>query len=176
MLEKLLDILAQGWDMITPVFVVKEYEGGVLLRFGLYSRTLEGGLHWKIPLIDLHILTKTCITTMHLPPQTITTQDDKSVVAAAIVKYQVKDPRPFLLKIWDSPDVLADTTMGSIRSAINSRTYAELFSPTLEADILAKIRAEVNEYGFKIHKFTFTDLGKARTFRLMQPLPKDLSN
>ncbi len=176
MIERILDLLAGGWDLIAPLFVVKVYEGGVVLRFGKYQRTVEPGLHFKWPLVDLHQTTKTCVTTMRLPPQTLTTADDHSVVVSAVVKYQVRDVRPLLTEIWDAADVLADTCMGAIRRTVNDKSYADLVKADAEDAVLERIRAEVNRYGFKVHRLTFTDLGRVRSIRLVQPTPINIDN
>ena len=170
MFEKLLDLLAQIWDRVSPLEIIKEYEGAVVLRFGRYNRTLEAGLHFKIPLVEEAISTPTCLTTLRLPPQTLTTRDDAPVVVSAIVKYEVRDVKSYLLRIWDRNDVLADVATGAIRTAISALTYAELVTQPPEQAVLEAVRKEVNQFGFKIHRVTFVDLGRVRSIRLIQPL------
>jgi regulator of protease activity HflC (stomatin/prohibitin superfamily) len=113
---------------------------------------------------------------MRLPPQTLTTKDDVSVVVSAIVKYQVKDIRPFLLEIWDQVDVLADVVAGAVKSAVNSVDYIELASSAAEKAVLDAARSKVNQYGFKVHEVTFTDCGRVRSIRLIQATPIEIAN
>jgi regulator of protease activity HflC (stomatin/prohibitin superfamily) len=47
MFERVLDFLASFWNVLRPLVVVDDYEGGVILRFGRYKRDLTPGLHWK---------------------------------------------------------------------------------------------------------------------------------
>lgn len=176
MIEKLIELLAKGWDWIAPCVVIEAFQGAVILRWGVYGRTLDPGLHWKWPVAEVAWVTETCVTTMRLPPQTLTTRDDFSVVVAAIIKYQIKDVKPYTIDIWDQKDVLADQTMGAIRASVQEITWAELKTMPPEARVLELVRDEVNRYGFKIYRVTFTDVGRVRSFRLMQQAPKDLDN
>jgi len=177
-LEKLIDILVSAWDHITPMTVVDAYEGGVVLRFGKYHRTLGPGMHFKIPLAERVALTPTCITTIRLPPQTITTKDNHSIAVSAIVKYSIVDVRQFITEVWDAVDVLADVTTGAIRKTVAAHTWAEVLEQGVEQDIVEKVRREVSDFGFKVHRVTFVDLGRVRSIRLIgvAPVPKDLAN
>jgi regulator of protease activity HflC (stomatin/prohibitin superfamily) len=113
---------------------------------------------------------------MRLPPQTLTTSDDVQVVVAAIVKYQIRDPEPFITGIYDQNDVLADVTMGAIRNSVVSMTYEDLVKAPPEQAILKEVRKNVNQYGFKIEAVTFTDIGRVRSIRLIQPSPINIAN
>ena len=89
MFERVLDFIAASWNILRPLVVVSDFEGGVILRFGRYNRVITPGLHWKIPLAENAIVTSTVITTMALRPQTLTTKDDLTLVLSAIVKYHM---------------------------------------------------------------------------------------
>lgn len=176
MLDKLLDILLQFGTLVAPFAVVKVYEHGVVLRVGRCHRVLEPGFHWKWPFAEDVVDINTVVTTMRLPPQTLTTKDDVSVVVSAIVKYQIVDPTRYLSEIWDAGDVLGDTTMGAVRQAIGGMNYKDLMAESPEKQVIQIVRNEVNQYGFKIFRITFTDLAKVRSYRLIQQAAKDLDN
>lgn len=166
----------KGWAWITPILVIDAYQGAVVLRWGLFSRTLGPGMHWKWPIAEEAYVDATCVTTMRMPPQTLTTKDDVGVVVQAIVKYQIADMRPYVTEIFDQKDVLGDVTMGAIRAAVQEHTWTELKASASESVILELVRKECNRYGFKIHKITFTDIGRVRSLRLIQQAPRDLEN
>lgn len=168
MFEKLIDLLAGAWDALRPYEIVEAYNRGVVLRFGKYSRTLAPGIHWKWPLAEDVVSVLACITTLPLPPQTLTTRDDVGVVVAAVVKYEIVKPEPYVTDIWDQRDVLSDVTMGAVRQAVSAIDYKDLIEQPPERSVLELVRREVNKYGFKIHAITFTDLGRVRSLRLIQ--------
>lgn len=176
MFEKLLELLAQSWHLFAPFGVVDVYEGAGVLRFGCYNRTKAPGFYWKWPLAERAVEVNTCLTTLRLPPQTLTTKDGHVIVVAAIIKYQIDRVEPYISKIWDQNDVLADVTMGAIRKAVSETEFDALRETPPEDTIIKLVRAEVNQYGFKIHKITFTDLGKVMSVRLIQAAGKDIAN
>ena len=168
MFERLIDLIVGAWHRLCPLEIIEAYNTGVVLRFGVYHRTLAPGLHWKWPVFEDVVSVLSCITTMPLQPQTLTTSDDKSVVVAAIVKYQISKPEPYVTDIWDQKDVLADVAMGAVQQAVSAATWAELVSTPPEEKILKAVRRETLRYGFDVQKVTFTDIGKIRSIRLIQ--------
>ena len=176
MFERLIDLLASGWDYIAPFVVIDAYQGAVVLRFGRYSRTLEAGFHWKWPLAERAIEVDTCLTTLRLAPQTLTSHDGKSLVVAAIVKYRIVDPKPYVIGILDQVDVLADVSMGAIAQCVRAVDAATLFSDPPEGKVATAIRRQVNRFGFEIEAVTFTDLGRVNSLRLIQPHGVSLGN
>ena len=176
MIEKLIDLLEKGWEYVSPCTVVEAFQGAAILRWGVYHRTLGPGFHWKWPLAEVPWTVETCVTTLRLPPQTLTTKDDVGVVVAAIVKFQITNLQPYVCEIWDQRDVLADVTMGAIRAAVGDVDYVQLRAAPPEDIVVKSVRAECNRYGFRILKITFTDLGRVLSLRLMQHAAKDLEN
>lgn len=176
MFDRIFEFLALSWERISPFVVVHPYEEAVVLRFGRFLASKKTGFHWKWPFADEVIQVTTCLTTMRLPPQTLTTSDDVQVVVAVVVKYQIRDTEPFVTGIYDQNDVLADVTMGAIRNNVVSITYAELVKSPPEQSILKEVRKNVNQFGFKIDAVTFTDIGRVRSIRLIQPSASNLAN
>jgi len=174
MFERVLDFIANSWNILRPIVVVSDFEGGVILRFGRYKRELKPGLHWKFPLADNAMIASIVTTTMALRPQTLTTKDDLAVVLSAIVKYKISDVRAYLLDIWDSADVINDLTLGAIRKVVASVNYTDLRGDVIEEEVLTTIKDEAQRYGVDIQKVTFSDLGKIRSLRLITNEPPQL--
>jgi membrane protease subunit HflK len=175
--ERLLDLLIQIWEQLKPLYIVDVYQMAGVLRFGKYSRSVEPGLHWKIPFAERTIEIMTCITTVRLPVQPLTTKDDIAVTVGAIIKYQIVDIEPYITTIFDQHDVLIDVTMGAIRRQLAAANYADLVLLPPEEQVLKTVRAEVNKYGFKVHTVTFTAFTRARPLMLLsQSVLKSLDN
>lgn len=176
MFERLIDLILQLGSRALPFEVIRAYQTGVVLRFGVCHRVIEPGFHWKWPMMEEVIEVEHVLTTLRLPPQTLTTLDDKNVVISAIIKYQIVNAIPYVSKIWDQHDVLADVTMGAIRQVVSRLEYSRLLTEAPEKEVIDLVRNEVNQFGFKVHRITFTDLGKVKSLRLLQQAPKDLDN
>lgn len=168
MFERLIDLVVAGWNRLCPVEVIEAYNVGVVLRLGVYHRTLAPGWHWKWPFIEDVVSVLSCVTTLPLAPQTLTTKDNVGVVVAAVIKYRIEKPEPYVTDIWDQKDVLADVAMGAVRKAVSSISYETLVQEPPEAEIHKAVRKVVNRYGFDVQAVTFTDIGRVRSIRLIQ--------
>lgn len=167
MFDHIIEFLSGFGERLSPCEILMEYEGGVLMRFGRPVRDVGPGVVWKWPMIDKLLSCHTAVTTHRTDYQTLTTMDGKDVKVRAIVKYKIEKPRPYLLEIWDSTDVLNDVTMGAIKKVVTGREFSELISTPPEDDIIKAVRNKCNQYGFKIFEITLTDLGRGKSLHIM---------
>ena len=167
MLDWLRELIVGLWDHLLPFMVIHEYQNGGVFRFGHYHRTLKPGFHWRWPLIEDIVTENICLTTLALEPQTITTQDDKTVVVTGIVRYRIVDVEPFLCEIENQHDLLRDTSMGAVLKQVRQTALRALLDKPPESLIASDIRRQVKTYGMEIETFTFTDIGQIRTLRLI---------
>ena len=166
MFDKLLDFIINFIEDILPFFVIKEYEGAVVLRFGKYYKTYEKGFYWKIPFVDNPMKDFITTTTLTIPSQSITTLDEKQLVVKAVVKYNIEDIKAFLLEVYDSKDAIADTTQAIIKEQVTTRKWEDCNNLKLDNDITIKLRREVKKWGIYIDKVTLTDIGIIKSIRL----------
>mgnify|MGYP001590926385 FL=1 len=171
MLDRLYSLLADIYLSLAFWYVIPFYQGGILVRLGLFKRSLSPGLHWKIPGIDEVLTTDNQVDTLELRPQSLTTADGKTIVVSGIVKYQICDTTAFLLLLGNKNSVLQDVSVGAIKDIITNKSWSCIQEFNIERDICQQIRAEVNKYGFKIYKVTLANLAEVTTYRLIGNLP-----
>jgi regulator of protease activity HflC (stomatin/prohibitin superfamily) len=175
--DRIYDWIDRGWGYIRPWFVVDVYETVALLRVGRFKRACPPGLHWKIPFFDHPIEITTCLTTVRLPAQPLTTKDDVAVTVQAIIKYSITDVEKYITQIFDQNDVLCDVTMGAIRRHTAESNYKELLLDPPEQKVTTHIRREAKKYGFEVDMVTFTAFTRSRPITLIQQtVLKDLAN
>lgn len=167
MLDWLKELVSSIGGKLLPFQVIKVAHQAGVLRFGKYHRTCSPGFHWKWPFAEEFVAENTAITTQPVGPQTLTTLDDVAIVVSGIVKYQVSDVEKYQTQCWDQVDALRDVTMGAIRKVLCADKYDTALAEDQERRVLELVRKEVNQFGFKIHRVTFTDLARIKTFRLM---------
>ena len=169
MFDWIKDILANTWKQILPCEVVDPYEGGVVLRLGIYHRPATPGLMWKWPFAERVILTPTCTTTLRLSHQTLVSFDSRPILISAIIKYKVIDPQKYLLEVWDINDAMADLSMGVIARAVGKRTFQEVLNHDrfFMSEVVRKIRAAIKPYGIRVEFVTFIDIAPVRAIRLL---------
>jgi regulator of protease activity HflC (stomatin/prohibitin superfamily) len=72
--------------------IVKQYEQGLVERFGKYRETLDPGLHLIVPFIDRIRRVDLREIVVDVPPQEVITKDNVVVTVDAVVYYQATDP------------------------------------------------------------------------------------
>ena len=69
--------------------------------------------------------------------------------------------------ISNQHDVLRDTAMGAVLKQVRLMELRPLLDEPPEKAIASDIRRQVKPFGIEIDKFTFVDLGKNRTLRII---------
>ncbi len=95
MLVILLIILAS--IIIPGIRIINQYERGVVLRLGRYSRTLDPGFRVIIPYIDKMHKIDIRTTPMDIPKQEVITKDNVTVNVDAVVYARVIDAQKAVL-------------------------------------------------------------------------------
>ncbi len=104
--------------LFNSVYVVKEWERGVILRMGRMAPEIKGaGLRIVVWPIDKFYRISLRIDTIEIPPQDIITRDNISVKINAVCYFRVVDPRLALSAVQNylyATTQLAQTTLRSI--------------------------------------------------------------
>ena len=165
MFDKLITLLQEFWQQLSPIYIIDMWEKGLHLRFGKFHTISDAGLHFKIPFFD-SIWKQTVVTqSIHLHPQSITSADYKNIVVRAIVRYDICDTFLFLTKLAHPTDVLVDTTMSMIREIIEERNWDDLVD--IENELTTKIGLKLEQWGINVERVTLTDLAEINSIRLI---------
>lgn len=165
MFDKLIDLIVTFINDILPWKIVDQWEEGVHLRTGKFKRVVRPGLNFKVPFFDQIITTPVITQTVNLKPQTVTSQDDKSVVLTSIVRYHINDVEKFLLGVMHANDVLVDTTQGIIRDVVEGCRWDDLYD--LGSVVTPEVNEQVTKWGITVEQISFPDLGEIKTYRIM---------
>lgn len=166
MLDKLIEFLLNVIEHVIPLKILKEYQQGVLFRFGRFNKELGPGVHFKIPFLDTIEEYPVVYTTITLPPQSIITKDGISVVIRGHIKYKIEDIKIFAVDVYDAIDALSDMTGGVIYDEIISKTWEEAYNTNLQQILTKKARVEAKKWGIHVDKVTITDFSKMMSLRL----------
>lgn len=165
MFDKLIDFIIELGKDALPFVMVEQWNGAVQTRFGKFYRELKPGIHFKLPFFDGIFETAVITQSVSLPAQTLTTQDEQTIVLKAIVRYHVSDVRKFLTEVDHANAVLVDTTQGIIRDIVEVTDWVNLVD--VNNIFTKKVKAFVKRWGIQIEKVTITDLGIVKTFRIL---------
>ena len=181
MFDKLIALFQQFLNELNPIFIIDEWEEGIVLRFGKFNRVVKPGVFFKIPFFD-SVWKYTVITqSIDIPPQSVTTADNKNVVVKGIIRFTITDIKVFLLTITQPQDVLTDTTGGMIRDIIEDTRWDSIID--IDTRLTKEVAKFVKKWGITVEKVTLTDLQIANSIRIIQdsthqqkaiPLPETL--
>jgi regulator of protease activity HflC (stomatin/prohibitin superfamily) len=165
MFDKLIDLIVTFIHDILPWKIVDQWEQGVYLRTGKFLKVVYPGLNFKIPFFDQILTTPVITQTVNLKPQTVTSEDEKSIVLTSIVRYHIHDVQRFLLGVMHANDVLVDTTQGIIRDMVEGCKWDDLYD--LGSVVTPEVNEQVNKWGITVEQISFPDLGQIVTYRVM---------
>lgn len=84
--------------IIPGIRIINQYERGVVLRLGKFSRTLNPGFRVIIPYVDRMIKVDVRTTPMDIPKQEVITKDNVTVNVDAVVYARVIDAKKAVLE------------------------------------------------------------------------------
>jgi len=101
--------------------VLREYERGVIFRWGRLARGIIGGngpgVVVIIPFIDKLVRVSLRTVAMDVPPQDVITKDNVSVKVNAVIYFRVVDPQRAIIEVEDylyATSMMAQTTLRSV--------------------------------------------------------------
>ena len=113
----------------SSVRIVRQYERGVVLRFGQLHQAVRGpGLTVLTPLADRLHKVNMQIITMPVPAQEGITRDNVTVRVDAVVYYRVTDPVKVVVDVQNYNAAIAQVAQASLRSIIGKSELDDLLS------------------------------------------------
>ena len=166
--DRIMDWIEAVISYFQFLFVIDQYDMGVVLRFGVYHRTVGPGLHWMIPWNIEETLEDTVVrTTSYLETQTVTSSDGKSVNITAILVYKIGNIKRWLLEVDDAEVALHDMTYGIISELAETKTWADIMNPSFMDEVTEMVQEEAISWGARVEAVKLSDRVQSRSLRLM---------
>ena len=108
--------------------IVKQYERGVVLRFGRLVGTRNPGFNVIIPLVDRMTKVRLRIVTTVLEPQEVITRDNVTVKVDAVVYFMVIDPVKAVINVEDYQQATIQLALTTLRSVLGQSELDELLA------------------------------------------------
>lgn len=121
--------LAAIWLAVANIRVVKQFERGVVYRFGrVQPRVREPGLTALIPIADRLQKVNMQIITLPVPAQDGITCDNVTVRVDAVIYFKVVDPVRAAVDVQDYMSAIGQVAQTSLRSIIGKSNLDDLLS------------------------------------------------
>jgi len=117
------------------VKIVKQYERGVVLRFGRLHNVREPGIRFIIPIVDVMIKVSLRIVTLPIQSQGIITQDNVSVGVSAVAYYRIVDPVKSVLAIENVKSAIDQIAQTTLRKVIGQHHLDETLAETAKLNV-----------------------------------------
>jgi regulator of protease activity HflC (stomatin/prohibitin superfamily) len=146
--------------MALSVRIIKQYEEGVLFRFGRVLAVREPGLRFIIPLVDvLHRVSKR-IVTMPIQSQGIITRDNVSVDVSAVAYFRVVDATKAVVAIENVNAAIDQIAQTTLRKEVGQHTLDETLSETdrINRDIRGILDVATEEWGVQVTLVELKDI------------------
>lgn len=115
------------------IYIVKETERAVLLRFGeIVNDDVQPGLHFKIPFVNVVRKFDGRVLTLDARPQSFLTLEKKRLVVDAFIKWRIQDVGKYYTATsgdeFRAGDVLSTRVENELRNQFGARTLNQVVS------------------------------------------------
>jgi membrane protease subunit HflK len=163
-----LVLLVAGW---TSVYQVEAESKAVVLRFGAHIKTLDPGLHFKLPFFIDRVLHVPVLRQMKQEfgfgtrsvanqwqstddreqdqERSMVTGDLNAALVEWVIQYRIESPEDYVFEVRDPNATLRDASESVMREVVGDRTVDEVITigrQDIEASALAKLRVLVGDY------------------------------
>ena len=125
------------------VKIVKQYERGVVLRFGRLVGARNPGFNVILPLIDRMTRVSLRIVTTVLEPQEVITKDNVTIKVDAVLYFMVIDPVKAVINVENFREATIQLALTTMRSVLGQSDLDELLAH--RDQINARLRQIIDE-------------------------------
>ncbi|WP_405839730.1 slipin family protein [Streptomyces sp. NBC_01518] len=142
------------------VRVVRQYEKGVLFRFGRLVGPRAPGLRFIIPFVDVLHRVSLRIVTMPIQSQGIITRDNVSVDVSAVAYFRVVDAVKSVIAIENVNSAIDQIAQTTLRKVVGRHTLDETLSETdrINLDIRQILDVTTVEWGVEVTLVELKDI------------------
>ncbi|MFF4650747.1 slipin family protein [Streptomyces sp. NPDC001380] len=142
------------------VRIVKQYERGVLFRFGRLAGERAPGLRIIIPFVDVLHRVSLRIVTMPIQSQGIITRDNVSVDVSAVAYFRVADAVKSVVAIDNVNAAINQIAQTTLRKVVGRHTLDETLSATdrINLDIRGILDVTTAEWGVEVTLVELKDI------------------
>ncbi len=134
------------------VRILREYERGVLFRFGRLSGVKGPGIFLIIPFVDKMIKVDLRTVTLDVPPQDIITRDNVPVKVNAVAYFRVMDPAKAIVAIENFKVGTYQIAQTTLRSILGQAELDDLLSrrEKLNKELQVIVDEQTEPWGIKV--------------------------
>ena len=149
------------------VRILREYERGVLFRFGRLRGAKGPGIVLIIPFVDKMIKVDLRTVTLDVPPQDVITRDNVPVKVNAVAYFRVMDPEKAIVEIENYRIGTSQIAQTTLRSILGQAELDDLLSrrDKINKELQVIIDEQTDPWGIKVSIVEIKDVEMPETIQ-----------
>ena len=147
--------------------IVPQNNQGLVETLGKYSRSVESGLNFYVPLFQKIINISLAMTPLSLPNYSIITKDNADVSASLTLNYHVTNAAKYQYENTDSVESMAQLVRGHLRDIIGRMDLNEALGSTakINQELALAIGDLTNTYGINVDRINIDELTPSKAIQ-----------
>jgi regulator of protease activity HflC (stomatin/prohibitin superfamily) len=150
-----------AWLFSLSPKIAKQWEKGIILRFGKFQRLIGPGLYWIFPLVDKTAIwiDQRVMTTTFMAEQTLT-KDTVPVNVDAVLFWIVWDAKKAALEVQNYQNAISWASQTALRDIIGKTDLAELLSgrEKIDKELQKVIDSRTEPWGITVQSVEIRDV------------------
>jgi regulator of protease activity HflC (stomatin/prohibitin superfamily) len=153
--------------LFSAIKILKEYERGVIFRFGRLRGTKGPGIFLIIPFVDRMVKVDLRTVTMDVPPQDVITRDNVPVKVNAVAYFRVMDPEKAVVKIERYMLATSQIAQTTLRSILGQAELDDLLArrEKINQELQKIIDEQTDPWGVKVSTVEIKDVELPQTIQ-----------
>jgi len=146
--------------LFSAIRILKEYERGVIFRFGRLRGAKGPGIFVIIPFVDKMVKVDLRTVTMDVPPQDVITRDNVPVKVNAVIYFRVLDPAKSIVKIEKYILATSQIAQTTLRSILGQAELDDLLArrEKINQELQKIIDEQTDPWGIKVSMVEIKDV------------------
>ena len=134
------------------IFILREYERGVVFFLGRFQSVMGPGLIFLIPGVQQMVRVDLRTRVLDVPSQDVISRDNVSVKVNAVIYFRVMDSEKAVLQVEDFMEATSQLAQTTLRSVLGQHELDEMLAERdrLNADIQRILDEQSDAWGIKV--------------------------
>ncbi len=134
------------------IFILREYERGVIFFLGRFESVMGPGIFFLIPGVQQLVRVDLRTRVLDVPTQDVISRDNVSVKVNAVIYFRVVDPEKAIVQVEDFHGATSQLAQTTLRSVLGQHELDEMLAERdkLNADIRQILDKQSDAWGIKV--------------------------
>lgn len=150
--------------------IIKTTHAGVKFARGWKVSALAPGIHWYWPATTEMVIYPVARQANDLRSQTLETSEGTTVVASAVIVYEVNDVEALIAHTYDADNTIAEIALSTVQDVLTQLTWDQASSMkrrVLNTMLKNSSQKVLKPYGVTVLNMNLTDLARCQVLKVL---------